>query len=1176
MKRIIGLILTSLLLLSCIPFTAFATSAELINGVVVFDNNDADTITIDNVDFKATTDYEFKAVIKVSDSSNTYNQIQLNGKKIADLIDGENVITIKTDDLVDGNNELRVVLGAGSSLYNDNTVYGTVNIDDVVVEKVSFEGINFTSPDSINYYLPIVGSAGVTKKNVDYKDSITVGDGWFSDTGLGGSTPNAPVYVGYVFDFSKNNGIFLVDTTKISDGEHTVQYKKNGKVVYENKIIVDNSAPEIKFSINDGDLVSKLQKVSFEANDITNVRTTLMVDGKRAVAINPKKLSYGKHVAVVSAVDQMGNESIATLRFEVTNKLYHVEFFEENLNISVLGSGEIYSGQLLKDIRMFENRYGAMNQDFLKSEDEVLISFDDKADYVTESIGDSVPYQSFVVNVDGVEDDEVLVSYTGTTGNGSDIVLKAWNYKTSSWDKIASVRSGASVSVYVPLENYAYKKKMRINAMPDVVFNGSDTLLWNSDTQFYSRFEDLNEFYYKINEYAVEQYKNGNIGYYVHTGDLVDQTNVGDEIANAEFTVASNAQKILDDALVPNGVVSGNHDVLHTGESYDYYWKYFGEDRYKDFNWYGGSLNNNMHHYDLISLGSYDFVFLYIGNHRETDEDLIEWANNVCKAYPTRNVVICTHEYLLPSGEYSGDRAQVIWDKIVVPNDNVKMILCGHNEGVCDQVKQVGNSDRYVLEILADYQFAELGVGPQHVLNGCTCDGEGFVRLMTFNDAGQVISKTYSPMASQYGKDPNNYYPSYSDSFVYDLDLIVANRSICTSSFNVMHNPEFVGNVGEEDLSLKGCEAFYTVVEYNEVKNTSEIFVLWEYEVDYEPDEAPEYPKTEGSRVEVTGFDYVSENFRMDEENIVPDEDFIDIGLNLLPSNASLIKKTSGTNEFSVSISNDGGVILQNVAGDSNGSWITAGYTIYHQDNVCTDLKYEVNTSKQIVLDLDKYDRLYFGVSTSKNVKWNIQVNFGGGTSVNFSQNKAVASQFGYVNSTPSDIKGTWNGYIDLSDFVNGKKVIHSIYITNASSGEVVEFDYLFIGKSNGGKVRFISDENKSIAFEKAIGDKISLPGNPFKTGYEFVGWFTAKDGGEKITDPVLVSEGVKEIYAQYVKKQYSSSEIKTSNTEINLEKPDYGKIVFVCASLAIMIIVVIVLLIKISKTKKKKSGVKK
>ncbi len=1160
MKRLIGILLASLFILSVIPMNVFAATADICSGILILDSNGADGLNIDGVEIKPTLSFDFNAVIKVSDSSNTLNQIQLNGKKIADIVDGENVIKLNTGDLIDGDNELRIVLGAGQKLYDDNMVYGSVNIDDIVVESVHFENIGFTNPKSVNYYLPVVGSAGTTLKTVDYKAGISVGDGWFADTGLGGNTPNVPVYVGFVFAYSLDAGQFVIDTNEIADGKHTINFLKNESVINTKEIIVDNSAPTVNFSVKSGSKVSKIEKVSFDVNDITKVKSELLVDGKKAVSINPKKLPVGSHVAVVTAIDAAGNKSVSTLFFEVTDKLYHVTFGDDSLNISVLGSGTVYSGELLKDIRMFENRYGDINQDYLRSGDEVLVSFDNKAKLVTSSLGYGVPYQSFVVNVDGVEDDEVLVSYSGETGSGSDIVLKAWNYKTSSWHKIATVKSGESVTVAVDIEAFSYKKKMRINAMPNLVYNGSDTLVWNSDTQYYSRYSDLNEFYYKICEYTAEEYKKGNIGYYVHTGDLVDQTNVGDEIAYAEFEVASAAQKILDDALVPNGVVSGNHDVVHTGENYNYYWNYFGEDRYKDFDWYGGSLNNNMHHYDLVSLGSYDFLFLYIGNLRETDEDLISWANEVCKAYPTRNVIICTHEYLLPSGAYSGDRAEIIWEKIIVPNDNVKMVLCGHNEGVCDQIKQVGNSDRYVLEILADYQFAELGVGPQHVENNCTCDGEGFVRLMTFNDAGQLVSTTYSPVASRYGVDPYNYYPSYSDSFVYDLDLISADRSICTKSFNVLHNTEEIGSVGEEGLSLKGCEAFFAEVEYKETKNYSEIFVLREYEVDYSPDKTPEYPEASYERIEVSGYDNVSENFRMNEDNAIPSSELVEIGVNLLPTDKNAtFRRTSGTKENEIFVNEQGGVSLKNIRGDSNGHWVTIAY----------DIK-DKNTNKSgIKINVDEYDRLYFGVTAPKNTKWNIYVNFIG-TELNFSQNKAIASQFGYVNSAPSDIKGTWNGYIDLSEFVQGEKTVTSIYMVNATNGETVEFDYLFIGKSVGGKVRFITDEKKVVAYENKIGSTVSLPGNPFKQGYEFAGWYTEKEGGEKITEPVRVTEEITEVYARFTEKQYTKREVVTSNTEINLERPAVGKIIFVCVSLLIMILVVIVLLIKIKKTKKK------
>ena len=84
------------------------------------------------------------------------------------------------------------------------------------------------------------------------------------------------------------------------------------------------------------------------------------------------------------------------------------------------------------------------------------------------------------------------------------------------------------------------------------------------------------------------------------------------------------------------------------------------------------------------------------------------------------------------------------------------------------------------VELLADYQFAELGEGPQHVENGMTCDGEGFVRLLRFTRGGQLLVSTYSPAYDKW-----NYYPEYVDSLVYDLDLIETPLSIRTTDFAV-------------------------------------------------------------------------------------------------------------------------------------------------------------------------------------------------------------------------------------------------------------------------------------------------------------------------------------------------------------------------------------------------------
>ncbi len=1157
MKKAIGFILSAIIVISCFPFVVFAAEPEVISGssASLFCDG-ADSVSIGGINASVGSDVDFEVNFFASDASSAYSFIYLNNKQIAPLVNGENVIKLNTKDLAEGDNELKIVLGVSNKTYNFTDVYGTYNIDDVTFESVRFNGLGFDKPAKMKLYMPKVGAAGVTVQLADYSDGILVGDGWFQDTGLGGSTPETPVMIGYVFRKPELSDAFIVDTTKMNDGKQVAVFSKDGKTVSEKEYIVDNTAPKIEFSVANGGYVSRLDKITYKTNDITSVDSALYLDGKEVSDIYAKNLSLGNHVAYVIATDAVGNTSRTTVNFNVTNKLYNISVKDDELTMSVLGDASLYSAELLKDIRMYENRYGEFDQDYLRSSDEVLVSFNNKAELVTKAIGDSVPYQSFVINTSKAKGEDVLVSYTGTTGNGSGIVLKAWNYKDSCWDIIGKTESGVPVTVSANIEKYTYKNRMRVNVAPDLVYNGSNTIIWNSDTQYYSRFDDLNEFYYKICEYTVEEYKAGNIGYYVHTGDLIDQAHMGDEIAHYEYQVADKAQDILDDANVPNGVVSGNHDICHESADYSYYWQYFGEDRYKDFDWYGGSLNNNMHHYDLVSIGAHDFVFLYIGNYKEVEDDTVNWAKSVCDAYPNRNVIVCTHEYLLPSGEFSSDRSKEMWEKIIVPNENIIMVLCGHNEGVCDQMRRVGDSDRYVLEILADYQFSELGVGPQHVLNDCTCDGEGFVRLMSFNEAGQVITNTYSPVAEDYGVYPYNFFPSYADSFVYDLKMVPSGRSICTSEFNVVYESEHIGKVGDKGISLEKYEAFYAEIERGGETYLSEVYVLDEYKVNYIPALRNKYTEPEYEKTLTTGYANVNENFRMNEKNKRPTDSFIDVGLELLPTDAGKLIYASGNTDYTTAVNENGGITLSHSeTGDSN--WVT--------------LTYEPNGKSGVNIDTSEYDRIYFGVTADKNTKWNASLVFIG-PEVNFARTKEVASMFGYVNALPSDITGTWNGYIDLEELgITGNKTVLGIHLVSATPGEEITFDYFFLGKSEGQKVRFITDEKTIVSFEGKVGDKIELIDDPFKVGYTFDGWYTKQEGGEKIDGPITVKNDTVEVFARFTKKASSARDVETFNEEINIQLYSALKVILVVAVIIIVVaVIVIVLLVKKKKKKDK------
>lgn len=69
-------------------------------------------------------------------------------------------------------------------------------------------------------------------------------------------------------------------------------------------------------------------------------------------------------------------------------------------------------------------------------------------------------------------------------------------------------------------------------------------MLWVTDTQHYTKFDDLNEMLYKMMEYCAEQYTTGNAGYMIHTGDLVDDNAAGDNPSQAQIDLVTKQWKI--------------------------------------------------------------------------------------------------------------------------------------------------------------------------------------------------------------------------------------------------------------------------------------------------------------------------------------------------------------------------------------------------------------------------------------------------------------------------------------------------------------------------------------------------------------------------------------------------------------------------------------------------------
>ena len=232
------------------------------------------------------------------------------------------------------------------------------------------------------------------------------------------------------------------------------------------------------------------------------------------------------------------------------------------------------------------------------------------------------------------------------------------------------------------------------------------------------------------------------------------------------------------------------------------WWKnYFGSGSkyFKGKSWYGGAsdsvgyvstgaagsgageypaagtlCNYGLSSYQIFSAGGKKF--LHISLEMEAGDSAIAWAQSVITAHLNYATIVTTHSYMappawgdnnLPQPQYLGDPAalnaaqylvgspngynspQNIWNKLIAPNNQIFMVLCGHSwtsisTSTGTYVEPCGpgiskgenirvdsnNSGNPVYQILTDYQGnIVLGSG----------GGDGWLRLMQFDMANNSI-----------------------------------------------------------------------------------------------------------------------------------------------------------------------------------------------------------------------------------------------------------------------------------------------------------------------------------------------------------------------------------------------------------------------------------------------------
>ena len=265
------------------------------------------------------------------------------------------------------------------------------------------------------------------------------------------------------------------------------------------------------------------------------------------------------------------------------------------------------------------------------------------------------------------------------------------------------------------------------------------TIVVLPDTQYYS--ENYPGIFENQTKWIIENKESMNIVFVTHLGDLVDHYESIEEWDNANISMS----KLM--GTLPFGVLPGNHDGAETGCDLTNYNHYFGFDRFNNESWYGGAYQNiNTNNYQLFSAGGDDYLIFHI--QFDPSDDRLSWASEVIDQYPSRRVIVATHDYVHGYYIWSNSRSEIgknIWEKLVKPHaEQIFLVLSGHYENE-DRITSLEDG-YYVHQLLSDYQDRPNG-------------GNGWLRIIEFSSINdEIFIRTYSPYLNKYETDSNSQF----------------------------------------------------------------------------------------------------------------------------------------------------------------------------------------------------------------------------------------------------------------------------------------------------------------------------------------------------------------------------------------------------------------------------------
>ena len=329
------------------------------------------------------------------------------------------------------------------------------------------------------------------------------------------------------------------------------------------------------------------------------------------------------------------------------------------------------------------------------------------------------------------------------------------------------------------------KGEPQIPVYPALEEEGSFSMIMVPDPQSYVKFAANQPLFELQTAWIAQNIKRLNIKAALFTGDMVEQNNKlisaplpneynGDQTSRQQWEAISRGLARLDNRL-PYIACQGNHDLGYIAAEYRYSMMpdYIYPERNMAFEKTLVSTGANYEGIHTMENAAFEFHdkawgdLLVISSEFAPRDEALDWARQLIESerFVNHKVIILTHSFLATNGERIVEEgykltprnwAQAVWDKLIYPSKNIKMVLCGHT----GNPPKIKDGEKVNYQPTTCYRVDKAADGHevvQMMFNSQNGDGswngnggDCWLRILEFRPDGKTIGvRTFSPLFAQ-------------------------------------------------------------------------------------------------------------------------------------------------------------------------------------------------------------------------------------------------------------------------------------------------------------------------------------------------------------------------------------------------------------------------------------------